>query len=208
MARPLTPEEEEEAEERAWRKPAWWQETWKAEPTPALPTTAKLIPIVTTAATTNAIELVQTYTRRWPVQENIIRDWLLPLGLDTNHGYRKTPVVNSEVAKKRAALEKRLSTLERWTAKAKERSHRASRLYDRLWKQTKASGDEQYRVLTDHQTALREQGMDMDQRHALIKQEQKRIDADLEQRWQRVWRTYDKSRKREPEGAALCPPTM
>jgi hypothetical protein len=31
--------------------------------------------------------LAQTYIRRWPVQENIIRDFLLPLGLDTNHGY-------------------------------------------------------------------------------------------------------------------------
>ena len=95
--------------------------------------------------------------------------------IDSNHGYRKMQVENSEVAKKRAALEKRLSTLERWTVKAKERSDRASRLYDRLWKQTKAYGDEQYRLLTDHQTALREQGMDMDLRHTIIKQEQKRI---------------------------------
>jgi hypothetical protein len=35
-------------------------------------------------------ELAQTYTRRWPAQENIIKDFLLPLGLDTNHGYAKT----------------------------------------------------------------------------------------------------------------------
>src|SRR6266566_6653532 len=54
--------------------------------------TAKLIPIVTTAETVDAVELAQTYTRRWPVQENIIRDFLLPLGLDTNHGYGKTPI--------------------------------------------------------------------------------------------------------------------
>jgi hypothetical protein len=47
---------------------------------------------------------VQTYTRRWPAQENVIRDWLLPLGLDINHGYAKTAVANSEVAKKREAL--------------------------------------------------------------------------------------------------------
>ena len=193
VARPLTPEEEEEAQERAWRKPGWWHHEWKAEPTPAPPTTAKLIPIVTTADITDARELVQTYSRRWPVQENIIRDWLLPLGLDSNHGYRKMQVENSEVAKKRATLEKRLSTLERWTVKAKERSDRASRRYDRLWQQTKAYGDEQYRLLTDHQTALREQGMEMDLRHTLIKQEQKRIDADLEERWQRVWRTYHTS---------------
>ncbi len=114
------------------RKSAWWQAEWKAEPTPATPTTAKLIPIVTTADTVDAVELVQTYTRRWPVQENSIRDFLLPLGLDTNHGYGKTPIVNSEVAKKRAALEKRLSTVERWMASARVRSHKASLLYDRL----------------------------------------------------------------------------
>jgi hypothetical protein len=95
---------------------------------------AKLIPIVTTADTVDAVELAQTYIRRWPVQENIIRDWLLPLFLDTNHGYAKTPIVNSEVSKKRAALEKRLSNVKRWAASARDRSHRASVLYDRLWK--------------------------------------------------------------------------
>lgn len=195
VPRPLTPEEEEEAEERAWRKPAWWHQEWKAEPTPALPTTAKLIPIVTTAEAADAVELVQTYTRRWPVQENIIRDWLLPFGLDINHGYRKAPVVNSEVSKKRATLEKRLNTLERWTSKAKERSDKASRRYDRLWKQTKAYGDEQYRVLNDHQDTLREQGIDYDLRHRQIKAEKAQIDAELEQRWQRVWRAYHTSTK-------------
>jgi hypothetical protein len=45
------------------------------------------------------VELAQTYIQRWPVQENILRDWLLPLGLDTNHGYAKTPIVNSEEAR-------------------------------------------------------------------------------------------------------------
>ena len=61
----------------------------------------KLIPIVTTAAEADAVELVQTYTRRWPAQENVIRDWLIPLGIDVNHDYAKTPDINSEVAKKR-----------------------------------------------------------------------------------------------------------
>ena len=124
------------------RKPAWWQEDWKAAPTPATPTTAKLIPIVTTADTVDAVALAQSYTRRWPVQENIIRDYLLPLGLDTNHGYGKTPIVNSEVAKKRAALEKRLGNVQRWAVSARMRSHQASVLYNRLWKQTKAYGDD------------------------------------------------------------------
>jgi hypothetical protein len=177
------------------RKPDWWQTDWKAEPTPATPTLAKLIPIVTTADTVNAVELAQTYTRRWPVQENIIRDFLLPLGLDTNHGYGKTPIVNSEVAKKRAALEKRLSNVERWTASARMRSRQASVLYNRLWKQTKTYADDQYRKLNAHQDALYAQGVDYDERRAQIKAQKAVIDAELEQRWQRVWRAYTKSNK-------------
>jgi hypothetical protein len=94
-------------------KQAWWEDDWQATPLPVTPTTAKLIPIVTTAATADAVTLAQTYGRRWPAQENIIRDYLLALGLDTNHGYAKRAVVNSEVAKRRTALEQRLATL-RW----------------------------------------------------------------------------------------------
>jgi hypothetical protein len=190
----LSPKPDEETDEEV-RKPAWWQVEWKAEPTPAPPTTAKLIPIVTTADTVDAVELAQTYTRRWPVQENIIRDFLLPLGLDTNHGYGKIPIVNSEVAKKRAALEKHLSNVQRWTAAAQVRCHRASVLYDRLWKQTKAYGDELYRKLNAHQDALATQGVDYSERRAQIKAEKAVIDAELEQRWQRVWRAYSKSSK-------------
>jgi hypothetical protein len=174
---------------------ARWREGWQAQPSPAASTTAKLIPIVTTAETVNAGELAPTYIRRWPVQENIIRDFLLPLGLDINHGFAKTPVENSEATKKRTALEKRLSNAKLWAIKAKERSQRAGQLYDRLWKQTKAYGDEQYRRLNAHQDALCEQGMEYSQRRAHIKEEKAQIDAELEQRWQRVWRAYDKSSK-------------
>src|SRR5207247_11453452 len=54
--------------------PPWWRETWQAEPTKAEPTTAKLIPIVTTASHIDAVELAQTYIPRWPLEENVIRD--------------------------------------------------------------------------------------------------------------------------------------
>lgn len=54
------------------------------------------------------MELAQKYTRQWPVQENAIRDWLTPLGIDFNHGYAKTLVINSEMAKKREALQRRI----------------------------------------------------------------------------------------------------
>lgn len=87
--------------------PPWWQENWQAEPTKAEPTTAKLSPMVTTAPHMDAMELAQTSIRRWPLQENVIKDCLLPLGLDTHHGYGNVPVPHSEVSKKRTALEKR-----------------------------------------------------------------------------------------------------
>jgi hypothetical protein len=64
-----------------------WQEGWQPAPAPASPTEPKLIPIVTTAPCADALELARAYIHRWPAQENVIRDWLIPLGLDYNHGY-------------------------------------------------------------------------------------------------------------------------
>ncbi len=85
---PKVPSSEEEVRPLRWdEKPDgtheyWLDENWQATPLPAPPTEPKLIPIVTTAAEADAVELVQTYTRRWPVQENVIRDWLIPLGIE------------------------------------------------------------------------------------------------------------------------------
>lgn len=190
QVRAHTPEEEED--EKRWMR---WSDDWIAQPSPPTPTTAKLVPIVTTAPDVDAVELAQTYIRRWPVQENIIKDFLLPLGLDTNHGYGKTPIVNSEVAKKRAALEKKLHNAQRWAEGAKARSHKAGQLYQRRWQQTKEYGDQRYRQLNAHQDALREQGVGFEERRARIKEEKALIDADLEHRWQQVRQTYAKSSK-------------
>lgn len=105
----------------------WLDAGWQVTPLPVPPTTPKLIPIVTTATETDAVELAQTYTKRWPAQENAIRDWLIPLGIDVNHGYGKTPVLNSEVAKKREALQRRLDNVQRWADGARKRMHNGSR---------------------------------------------------------------------------------
>ena len=102
----------------------WDNDAWEALPSP--PATAPappLIAIVTTAAELDAGELARTYTRRWPVQENIIRDFLLPLGLDTNHGYAKTPVVNSEVVKRREIFQKQLENAVRWLQSTRAAYH-------------------------------------------------------------------------------------
>ena len=107
----------------------WLDASWQATPMPAPPTVPKLIPIVTTAPEADALELAQTYTRRWPAQENAIRDWLIPLGIDVNHGFGKTAVINSEVAKKREALQRRLDNVQRWADGARKRMHNASKLY-------------------------------------------------------------------------------
>ena len=126
----------------------WLDEEWKATPLPAPPTAPKLIPIVTTASEADAVELAQTYTRRWPAQENAIRDWLIPLGIDVNHGYAKTQVINSEVTKKREALQRRLDNVQRWADGARKRMHNASKLYAKRGKLTKERATELYRAST------------------------------------------------------------
>ena len=60
----------------------WLDANWQATPLPAKPTVPKLIPIVTTAPEADALELAQTYTSGFPAQENAIRDWLIPLGIE------------------------------------------------------------------------------------------------------------------------------
>src|SRR5258708_1283780 len=169
-------------------KQGWWEDDWQARPLTVTPPTAKLIPIVTTAATADAVTLAQMYGRRWPAQENIIRDYLLALGLDTNHGYAKRAVVNSEVAKRRTALEQRLTTLQRWTASARVRYQHATALSDRLRKQAKARGETLYRGLNEPMFALEEHGM----AHYLVRREIKErkatIDAELQGLWQRIYR--------------------
>ncbi len=184
--------------------PPWWQENWQAEPTKVRPTTAKLIPIVTTAAHIDALELAQTYIRRWPLQENVIRDYLLPLGLDTNHGYGKTPVPNSESSKKRAALEKRLSDMKQWAPAARERSSKASLRYTRLWKETKAKGEERYRVLDERLQKLQAQGVTPGQWKAERNTLQAEVEREMQELWQRVSRVLETSHKEFAKWERYC----
>lgn len=69
---PNAPSSEEEDRPLRWdEKPDgtheyWLDESWQATPFPAPPMEPKLIPIMTTATEVDTVELVQTYTRRWP----------------------------------------------------------------------------------------------------------------------------------------------
>ena len=89
----------------------FWEEGWQVTPAPPVPSTPKLIPVITTGQQVEAVEVARTYFERWNCQENIIRDWLIPLNLDTNHGYAKEQVVNSELAKRQAVTQGRVQRL-------------------------------------------------------------------------------------------------
>jgi hypothetical protein len=184
--------------------PPWWKEDWQAVPTTAEPTTAKLIPIVTTASCIDAVELAQTYIRRWPLQENVIKDWLVPLGLDTNHGYGKTPVPNSQVSKKRTALEKRLSDIQKWAPAARERSSKASARHRRLWKETKAKGEAGYRILDEQLQHLQAQGATPGQWKAERNRLQAEAEHEMQELWERVSRVLETCNKECAKWERYC----
>jgi hypothetical protein len=116
----------------------WWKSGWVATPTPSAPTEPTLIPIVTTASSVDALELAQVYTHRWPAQENSIRDFLVSLGLDTNHGFAKVQVENSEGAKIRKVLERKLAKAQRVAQGARERMAQAQERSGKAGQQVKA----------------------------------------------------------------------
>ena len=182
----------------------WLHEGWKATPFPPASTAPKLIPIVTTATEADSVELAQAYTRRWPAQENAIRDWLIPLGIDVNHGYAKTPVTNSEVAKKREALQRRLDNVQRWADAARKRMHNASKLYRKRCQLTKERATELYRVLNNHQMELERQGVDHWQLRQTIKEEKATADAEIEEYQQRQWKAYHTSNREFAKCERYC----
>jgi hypothetical protein len=196
---PVRPDPEEERYPSRWdgdlplEERTWWHEGWQATAAPAKETTAKLIPIVTTAQIhpLDAIELAQTYIHRWPAQENVIKDYLLPLGLDTNHGFAKVAVENSEVAKRRTHLEQRLARLKQWAQSAGKREAQASRRRERLRKAFTSRSKELYQELWAYQRTLEEQGIADHVLRREVKERKTVADAELEQLRIQEWRAYE-----------------
>jgi len=171
----------------------WWREDWQATAAPAQATTAKLIPIVTTeeTPTVDAVELARTYIHRWPAQENIIKDYLRPLGLDTNHGFAKVAVENSEVAKRRTHLEQRLARLKQWAQSAGKRETQASRRRERLRTVYNQRSKESYRDLWEYQLSLEEQDLPDYVFRRKLKERKAEIDAELEPLRIKEWHAYE-----------------
>jgi len=172
---------------------AWYREGWTATPAPAVPTEPRLIPIVTTASDgdVSTVELARAYFDRWPRQENVIKDWLLPLGLDTNHGYAKAPVENSEVSKRRAALEKRLANAARWAQGARKRYDRATKRYTRFWEAARERERTLYQELTQALWDLERNGAPEQVYRAEAKARKVAIDADVGALCQRADKAHD-----------------
>jgi len=100
-------------------------------------------------------------------------------------------VENSEVAKRRNALEKRLAKLKQWAASASKRSHQAGKRHDRLRVQLKSRADELYRELGLYQTTLELQGVADHVLRREIRERKTVIDAELEQIRVKEWRAYE-----------------
>jgi len=98
---------------------------------PADPPRPRLLPIVSTTPCANPAALAAAYIHRWPAQENSIKDFLVPLGWDTNHGFAKRRVPNAESAKRYTAVDQHLDKLGRWTEGATQRAAQALRSYAR-----------------------------------------------------------------------------
>jgi hypothetical protein len=123
---------------------------------------------------------------------------------DVNHGFAKTPVINSEVAKKREALQKRLDNVRRWTVGARKRMHNASKLYRKRCQFTKERADALYHVLNTHQMELEWQGVENFQVRQTIKEEKATADAEIEQYQQRQWKAYHTSNKEFAKCEKYC----
>jgi len=161
----------------------FWEAEWQATPAPPAVTRPKLIPVVTTAAEVDAVELAHTYFRRWTCQENAIRDWLIPLNLDTNHGYAKEPVVNSELVKQRTILEKRLAHLHRLAAQSRQRL-RQMRASDQVREEQVVIWEQRQQDLLSQVTALEAVGLSEEPGLLVIKAQQ--LEAEWEAHHRRV----------------------
>ncbi len=171
--------------------PSWFDDGWIATPAPVVSTEPALVPIVSTADEVDAMELAKVYTHRWPAQENVIRDWLIPLGLDTNHGFGKKQVPNSEAQKRQATLEKRLANAKRWGEKARLASLRAQKTSDRRWKRAREHSRELYSELNDRLLQMEAAGMLEREYRARRKELVEAVEAEMGGHWRGYFRSHD-----------------
>ena len=154
--------------------------------------------------TIDAVELAQTYIHRWPAQENVIKDYLRPLGLDTNHGEASRTVENSEVAKRRTHLEQRLARLKQWTQSAGKREAQASRRREWLRTAYNTRSKELYQELWKYQLTLEAQNLPEYVFRRKMKERKAEIDAELEPLGRKEWQAYEQCNKEFDKQERYC----
>ena len=166
---------------------------WQPHPEPAAPVVPRLIPIVCTREIADPITLVSLYRHRWTAQENVIKDFLLPLGLDVNHGYAKQQIENSEFRKQYDALQDKARRLDRWRKSALRRMKQASNRHDRLRQALTDFSTTHYQQLNDQETTLHSQQPDYYTRLAQLNSQKRAIDNEIQQQAQQVAKAYHQS---------------
>ena len=159
------------------------QESSATTPSSAEP---RLIPIITTdPGPLDAAHLALTYIHRWAAQENVIKDYLLPLGLDTNHGFAKTPVVNSEVAKRRETYQHHLETFGKWMSSAQAKHQGAVKRQEKLLERIERY-EQQYDLLSTQQYNLDKNIINYDKQYNKIQKKKDTLSIQQEKRKIRV----------------------
>jgi hypothetical protein len=147
---------------------------------------SRLIPIITTdPGPLDAVHLASTYIHRWAAQENVIKDYLLPLGLDCNHGFAKTPVVNSEVARKREASQKHLETYKKWMESTQVKYHQAIHSKKNLVGRIERD-EQQYSILSSYQDTIDKGSFDYNKRYNKIQKKKETLLNQQEKRKRRL----------------------
>ena len=166
----------------------------------------RLIPVVTTALSSpiDPVTLAQTYISRWPRQENIIKDWLLPLGLDTNHGFSKTEVENSETSRRRQKMEQQLGHCHRYEQMARQRYEQATKHHHQMhqkaysYSRELSKKEEEYYYKLEMEQAYTDQAAkEATENDKYLVRSRTRLERYRERKWAARERANEESRKAE-----------
>ncbi len=102
-------------------------------------------------------------------------------------------MVNSEVAKRRAALLKRLETLRRWAERARETHERATKRYNTRWQATKEYGEVLYRDLNRRLCALETHDLLPHELQAQRRELTRAAEDEMAERWEHAQRARRES---------------
>src|SRR5262249_18761094 len=151
------------------------------------PTQPRLIPIVSTAETRDAVALAQLYLARWPQQENVTAIGCCRLGWIPTTGM---PRPKWSTRKLPSNGPRSTSAITPSSAGSRAREQRAGKRYHKLQQQIKARANALYRALNHQQDKLRDRGVDPELCRIEVKARQRLADAEIRALERRANRAY------------------